>query len=280
MILNDHQRDALLEEITTAIKNDVRTSLLFDSELEKGRSKLFAICRRDYQEQRDAMEYRRPFYIQDKRGTFGFVRLRDKNDRVLGYKDGDAMTDTADMNYKPMPDDRETISSLISQGEKLYCYISEELATMTGVLLTSYTKPAVYEYERKRHRVFNLFDPSPNNSAIYIALYESYNTQFLDAYDLPTLPAGTNARREYYTRLLRKAADGKITFAHVRRFDHGKGTRPPSWGDGNDAIIQIGNAIAYNTFVGLNGRGLISKSENEVDATTKYDSTLFSGAIR
>lgn len=280
MILTNQQRDALFNEILGAIANDIRTNLTFSKELEEGRSQLFKFCRREYEEQRDAMECRRPFYIQDKRGTFGFIRLRDRNDRVLGYKDGDAMDDPADMRYNPTADEQKTIAALIDDGAELFYYMSAELSTMNGITLTAYTKAAVQTYERKRHRKFNLFDPSPNNSAVYIALYESYYTHFADAYDLPTLPAGTNARREYYLRLLRNAADGKITFAHVRRFQHGRGTRPSSWRGGYGSILKISSAIGYNKFVGLNGRGILSKNESEVDTTTKYDSTLFYGAIR
>ena len=93
MILTNQQRDALITEITAAISGNARTSLLFSGELEKGRTELFVMCRREYMEQRSVYNGHRPFYIQDDRGTFGFMRLRDDDGRVLGYDDGDAKDD-------------------------------------------------------------------------------------------------------------------------------------------------------------------------------------------
>ena len=279
MILTNQQRAALITEITAAISGNARTSLLFSGELEKGRTELFVMCRREYMEQRSVYNGHRPFYIQDDRGTFGFMRLRDDDGRVLGYDDGDAKDDPADQRYNPSPADREKITAAIKGGTPLYYYVSEEYATMTGVTLPAYTRRAVNEYERKRHRRFDMMDANPNNSAVYMALHESYFTQYSDEYDLPTLPAGTKARKDYYARLIQKAANGEITLTHVQRFPNGKGTRPKSWGDGIGIILSIGYAIGYNCYVGLNGRGTIAHDENEID-TEKYDASLFSGAIR
>ena len=284
MILTDQQRDALITEITSAIMENERTKLLFDLELENDRSELFVTCLYDYQEQTDAIECARPFYVEDERGTFGFMRLRDDNGRILGYEGHDGKEDPADGHYNPSPADKRKIATIIGNGTPLYCYISNELAIKLGIVLTEYTKPAIYEFERKRHRRFDLTDPNPNNSAPFMALYKSYFSQYGTVYDLPTLTAGTDARKGYYVRLIQRAANGEITYNQVRRFPHGKGLHPKTWDNGfpDDAdfgIFTLRMAIGYNSYVELNGKDRFPSDESEID-DTRLDPGLFSGAIR
>lgn len=280
MIITNEQRETLVSEIKTAINRNTRTNLLFSAELDNGRSDLFVMCRRDYEEQTAVKRFKRPFYIADKRGTFGFMRLRDDDGRILGYSDNTQHDDdTTDQNYKPSTDDVKKIKALIANGSPLYYYISEDLATLTGVILKEYTERAVYEYEQKRHRLFNLDKSTPYNSAVYIALYESYFTQYQSVYDLPTLTAGTDARKGYYGRLIDKAVKGEITINHIKRFPRGKGSRPKAWENPND-IISIGHAVGYNTFVQLNGQNTFASSENDIDDARREDLALFNHAVR
>lgn len=282
MIITKEQRDALVSEIQMAIESNARTNLLFSAELDNGRSDLFVMCRRDYQEQTAAKRFKRPFYTPDKNGTFGFLRLRDHDGRVLGYNGNgqhDADDDPTDLNYKPSPDDIRKIKSLIANGSPLYYYASEELAATLGVVLKAYTEPAVYEYEQKRHRLYNLDKSTPYNSAVYIALFESYFTQYQTAYDLPTLTAGTDARKGYYARLIEKATQGQININHVRRLPRGKGSRPKAWEPPKD-IITVINAVGYNAFVQLDGKNYFASSESEIDDTRPEELALFNHAIR
>lgn len=279
MILTDKQRDDLAREITAAIMDNDRTAPFTPGELERRRTELFTMCADDFQTQRDALEWRRPFYIPDDRGTFGFMRLRDANGRVLGYATGDALDDPDDGRYNPTAEDKRVITDMIRHGARLYYYIGDELATMAGATLKEYTRTAVREYERKRHRLFDLLDTSANNSAVYIAIHESYYSQYNAAYDFPTLPAGTNTRKAYYAHLVNRALRGELTYKHVVAFPRGKGSRPSNWDVRRGVSLQIRYAVGYNNFVGLNGRDAIADDENDVN-TERYDATLFNNAVR
>lgn len=268
MILKELQRDALKNEITGVIMDNQRTSVIMLDELIKDRSELFVMCWNDYQEQNDVFSLQRPFYVPDERGTFGFMRLRDDNGRVLGYE-GNADDDPTDEHYKPTPADKRKITAIMESGTPLYYYIGDQLAVSLGVVLTEYTKPAVYEYERKRHRLFDLNDQTPNNSAPYMALFQSYFTQYQTISDLPTLTAGTAARKGYYVRMLQRTAKGEITINEIRHLPHGKGLRPKEWKNGlpddfDFTMISTRMATGYNCFVHLNGNNGFPSDESDI----------------
>ena len=268
MVLKDLQRDALKNEITGVIMDNQRTSVIMLDELIKDRSELFVMCWNDYQEQNDVFSLRHPFYVPDERGTFGFMRLRDDDGRVLGYE-GNADDDPTDEHYKPTPADKRKITAIMESGTPLYYYIGDQLAVSLGVVLTEYTKPAVYEYERKRHRLFDLNDPNPNNSAPYMAIFNSYFTQYQTISDLPTLTAGTNARKGYYVRMLQRTAKGEITINEIRHLPHGKGLRPKEWKNGlpddfDFTMISTRMATGYNCFVHLNGNNGFPSDESDI----------------
>ena len=284
MILNDQQRDALITEITGTIRDNERTKVLFLDELVKGRSNLFVMCWNDYQEQSDEIFWRRPFYVPDDRGTFGFMRLRDDKGRVLGYE-GDADGDPTDECYKPSAADKRKISAIMESGTPLYYYISDELAISLGIVLTEYTKPAVYEFERKRHRRIDINDPDVNNSALYVALYHSYFTQYGTMYDLPTMTAGTDARKGYYARLIQKAANGELSIKQIWHFPYGKGLHPKEWNNGlpdnfDFGIMSVRMAIGYNSYVQLNGQTGFPDNESDAETMERADKDLFWKAIR
>ena len=89
MILTDQQRDALITEITQAIRNDenINCSVIINKyEKSAEHSTLFYICWHEFQNQRDTYKGLHPFYVEDERGTFGFMRLRDDNGRILVTK--------------------------------------------------------------------------------------------------------------------------------------------------------------------------------------------------
>lgn len=268
MVLKDLQRDALKNEITGVIMDNQRTSVIMLDELIKDRSELFVMCWNDYQEQNDVFILRRPFYVPDERGTFGFMRLRDDDGRVLGYE-GNADDDPTDEHYKPTPADKRKITAIMESGTPLYYYIGDQLAVSLGVVLTEYTEPAVYEYERKRHRRFDLNDQNPNNSAPYMALFRSYFTQYQTISDLPTLTAGTDARKGYYVRMLQRTAKGEITINEIRRLPRGKGLRPKEWKNGipddfDFTMISTRMATGYNCFVHLNGNNGFPSDESDI----------------
>lgn len=219
--MNDQQRDALVMQVRRAIMDDARTSVPNDDDLERGRTELFVLCRREYKEQLNGLEWRRPFYVPDGHDPKGFTRLRHANGHVSGSDDnGGEMTGTG---YAPTDDERKTIAELIAQGAGLYYYASEGLATAISGLIRD---------DNGRHRRFDLYETNRNNSAVYMAIHESYFTQYQRAYDFPTLPAGTIARKEFYARMLERATRGDLTFSRVRLFPHGKGPRPIEWYDG------------------------------------------------
>ena len=278
MVLKDLQRDALKNEITGVIMDNQRTSVIMLDELIKDRSELFVMCWNDYQEQNDVFSLRHPFYVPDERGTFGFMRLRDDDGRVLGYE-GNADDDPTDEHYKPTPADKRKITAIMESGTPLYYYIGDQLAVSLGVVLTEYTEPAVYEYERKRHRLFDLTDPNPNNSALYMALYESYFSQYdqyLDIgaikagmdgkvrrYDFPTLTAETETRKNYYARLIRRVTNGEISIKQIFHFPHGKGIAPKS---GKHVLKSIAGEIrGYNAETTRFGYDIVPRDENEID---------------
>lgn len=268
MVLKDLQRDALKNEITGVIMDNQRTSVIMLDELIKDRSELFVMCWNDYQEQNDVFSLRHPFYVPDERGTFGFMRLRDDDGRVLGYE-GNADDDPTDEHYKPTPADKRKITAIMESGTPLYYYIGDQLAVSLGVVLTEYTEPAVYEYERKRHRRFDLNDQTPNNSAPYMALFRSYFTQYQTISDLPTLTAGTDARKGYYVRMLQRTAKGEITINEIRRLPRGKGLRPKEWKNGipddfDFTMISTRMATGYNCFVHLNGNNGFPSDESDI----------------
>lgn len=281
MILNDQQRDALITEITGAIRDNGRTNVTTWHELFENRSELFIMCLNDYDDQSDAIFWRRPFYVPDDRGTFGYMRLRDDNGRVLGYE-GDAHGDNCDMNYKPSAADKRKISAIVQSGTPLYYYISEESAVSLGIILTEYTEPAVYEFERKRHRRIDITDQNPNNSALYVALYKSYFTQYQTMYDLPTMTAGTDARKGYYARLIQKAANGELSIKQIWHFPYGKGLHPKEWKNGfpdnfNFELISWRITFAYNHFVKLNGNMDFPHDENDILNDPYADTRILNG---
>ena len=283
MILKELQRDALINEITGVIMDNQRTKVMMLDELVNDRSELFVMCWNDYQEQSDVFSLQRPFYVPDERGTFGFMRLRDDNGRVLGYE-GNADDDPTDEHYKPTPADKRKITAIMESGTPLYYYIGDQLAVSLGVVLTEYTKPAVYEYERKRHRLFDLNDPNPNNSAPYMAIFNSYFTQYQTISDLPTLTAGTNARKGYYVRMLQRTAKGEITINEIRHLPHGKGLRPKEWKNGlpddfDFTILRTRMATGYNCFVDLNGNNGFPSDESGI-YDERTEPGLFWNAIR
>lgn len=278
MILTDAQRDALIKETSEAIADNARTALIMASEMDDGRSDLFVMCRRDFIEQRAAaLEFRKPVYIRDERGTFGFMRLRDGRGRVIGYNgDDNPDKDPLDAKYNPTDNERDAIAAIFRRGGDYYYYGSVDLCEMAGVVLTAYTADAVKRYERGRHRKIDIYEPTPNNSAVYMAIVESYFTQYRDVYDLPSLPAGTDARRQYYRRLIQHAAIARIDYTTIQKIPKGKGARPWTWEPGGE-ILFIEPATAYNGFVRLHGRGL-PNNESEVD--TDSHTELFTGATR
>lgn len=285
MILSDSQREELTAEITEAINGNYRTRVLFEENIKEGLSDLLGMCWNDYNEQSDVFLCRRPFYTEDERGTFGYMRLRDDNGRVLGY-DGDGGDDLTDSHYDPSPADKRRISSIMESGTPLYYYVGFELANYLGVVLKEYTRQAVYEYERKRHRLFDLTVQGENNSAPYIALYKSYFSQYGKIYDLPTLTAGTEARKGYYTRLIERVRKGEVTLSQIRHFPHGRGLHPKTWKNElieNDAVdfspMVVRKAEAYNSYVHLNGVEDFPHSEDDIDMT-RMDGGLFWQAVR
>lgn len=285
MILSDQQREELIAEITEAISGNDRTRVLMEEEIAGGLSCLFSMCWMDYHEQSDVLLCRHPFYVHDENGSFGFMRLRDDNGRVLGYE-GDGDGDLTDEKYDPSPADRRKISTIMESGTPLYYYIGFKLANSLGVVLTEYTRAAVYEYERKRHRLFDLTVQDPNNSAPYIALYKSYFTQYGKKYDLPTLTAGTEARKGYYTRLISRVAKGDISLAQIRHFPHGRGLHPKTWKndfieneDIDFSLFTTHLVSGYNCYVSLNGADAFPHSEEEVDMA-HMDDGLFWKAVR
>lgn len=284
MILNDQQRDALITEISGTIRENQRSKVMSLNELLKDRSELFVMCWNDYQEQSDELFGRRPFYVPDERGTFGFMRLRDDNGRVLGYE-GNADDDPTDGHYKPTPAEKRKIAAIMESGTPLYFYIGDDLAISLGIILTEYTKPAVYEFERKRHRLFDMTDPNPNNSAPFVALYHSYFTQYETVYDLPTMTAGTDARKGYYARLIQRAAKGEITIKQILHFPRGKGLHPKEWDNGlppdfEFSFLSWRMAIGYNSYVHLNGKTGFPDNENDADDLERMELGLFWKAIR
>ena len=281
MILTDQQRDALITEISGAIRNNdfIQCDTVIKEFLKvPEHSELFYICWHEYNNQRDTYKGHHPFYIEDERGTFGFMRLRDDDGRILGYETKENKEYT-DINYKPSPADKRKIAGLIESGTPVYYYIGYYLAVSLGNILDEYTEPAVYEFERKRHRRFDLTDPNPNNSALYIALYDSYFSQYkryMDitalkaglnydfyCYDFPTLTAETETRKNYYARLIQRATKGEITLKQIWRFPHGKGIAPKSRNFVRETIM--GNVGGYNCDAILHGRDFVPRDESEIE---------------
>lgn len=281
MILNDQQRDALISEISGAIRNDDYidcSTIINEFRKVPEHSELFYICWHEYRDQRAAYKGGHPFYVPDERGSFGYMRLRDDDGRILGY-DTKENKEYIDNNYKPSAADKRKITAIMESGTPVYYYIGYYLAVSLGIILTEYTEPAVYEYERKRHRLFDLTDPNPNNSALYIALYDSYFTQYdqyLDfaaikagsdgkvrRYDFPTLTAETETRKNYYARLIRRVTNGEISIKQIFHFPHGKGIAPKS---GKHVLKSIvGEISGYNADTTRFGYDIVPRDENEID---------------
>ena len=295
MILTDQQRDALITEISQAIRNDdyIDCSTIINEFLKvPEHSELFYICWHEFRNQRDTYKGEHPFYVENERGTFGFMRLRDDDGRILGY-DTKENKEYIDNNYKPSAADKRKITAIMESGTPVYYYIGYYLAVSLGVVLTEYTEPAVYEYERKRHRRFDMTDPNPNNSALYMALYESYFSQYdqyLDIgaikagndgkvrrYDFPTLTAETETRKNYYARLIRRVTNGEISINQILHFPNGKGLAPKS----GKANLRMGVSWieGYNTDALLNGQDLVCHSEDEIN-DTRIPTGLFWSAKR
>ena len=295
MILTDQQRDALITEITQAIRNDeiINCSVIINKyEKSAEHSTLFYICWHEFQNQRDTYKGLHPFYVEDERGTFGFMRLRDDNGRILGYETKESKEYT-DINYKPSPADKRKIAATIASGNPVYYYIGYYTALSLDIVLTEFTEPAVYEYERKRHRRFDMTDPNPNNSALYMALYESYFTQYnqytnlsaikagndgkVRRYDFPTLTAETETRKNYYAHLIQRVTNGEISINQILHFPNGKGLAPKS----GKANLRMGVSWieGYNTDALLNGQDLVCHSEDEIN-DTRIPTGLFWSAKR
>ncbi len=281
MILTDQQRETIVNEISQAIRNDEYincSSIIREYEKVSGHSKLFYICWHEYHDQRAAYKGNCPFYVEDERGTFGFMRLRDTDGRILGYETKENK-EYVDINYKPSPADKRKIAAIMESGNPLYYYIGYYTALSFGIVLTEFTKPAVYEYERKRHRRFDLTDPNPNNSALYMALYDSYFTQydqFIDIaainagmdgkvrrYDFPTLTAETETRKNYYARLIQRVTNGEISIYQILHFPYGKGLAPKN-GKANFRM-GVSSVGGYNCDAYLNGEDYFASCEDEID---------------
>ena len=287
MILTDQQRDALITKILEYIRNDKICGGDYRKDYD-----LFDICEKEYRDQYAAYKGEHPLYVEDERGTFGFMRLRDDDGRILGY-DTKENKEYTDINYNPSPADKRKIAEIIESGTPVFYYIRYYLAVSLGVILDEYTEPAVYEYERKRHRRFDLTDPNPNNSALYIALYESYFTQYnqytnlsaikaendgkVRRYDFPTLTAETETRKNYYARLIQRVTNGEISINQILHFPNGKGLAPKS----GKANLRMGVSWidGYNTDALLNGQDLVCHSEDEIN-DTRIPTGLFWSAKR
>ena len=292
MILTDQQRDALITKILEYIRNDKICGGDYRKDYD-----LFDICEKEYRDQYAAYKGEHPLYVEDERGTFGFMRLRDDDGRILGY-DTKENKEYTDINYNPSPADKRKIAEIIESGTPVFYYIRYYLAVSLGVILDEYTEPAVYEYERKRHRRFDLTDPNPNNSALYIALYLSYIEhknhflkKYLDAkiwkpfycYDFPTLTSGTKTRKDYYARLIQRATKGEITLKQIWHFPNGKGLDPiKNKGLQFDYGGLLGETVSgYNCDTILHGRDYMPHDESEIDDDlVRIPDGLFWGATR
>lgn len=286
MILQENKIGQLITEVREAISENDTARVTMENEIVRNRSDLFMVCWQDYQEQSEAYLFRRPLYVEDSRGSFGFMRLRDDKGRVLGYET-DGGDDLTDSSYSPTPADRKRITAAMEAGIPLYYYMSFRMATFLGYVLTEYSRQAVEDYERKRHRLFDITDMSPANSATYMAIYRSYFSQYEKEYDLPTLTAGTEARKGYYLRLIQRAADGEISIGSMRHLPRGKGLHPKTWKnalletEGVDfELIRTPTAVCYNGYVRLNGETGFPSSEDDGDDMGRMEDGLFWKAVR